>query len=98
VPGATGAVFGIADVNAPASQPATLSALSLRPAKFRARRGTTVRFTLSAPAKVTLSVRRIKLTVSGRAGKNSVRFKPRLKPGKYRLTAGGAGATFRVVR
>lgn len=105
VPGATGAAFGPADVDVPASsppsQPATaakLSGLSLHPAKFKARRGTTVRFTLSAPAKVTLSVRRIALTVSGRAGANRVRFKPRLKPGSYRLSAAGASARFRVVR
>jgi hypothetical protein len=100
VPGATGAAFGPADVNAPAAQPSApkLSGLSLRPARFRARRGTTVRFTLSAPAKVTLSVRRIKVTVSGHAGSNRVRFKPRLKPGAYRLTAGAASARFRVVR
>ncbi len=96
VPGATGAAFGTADVAS--STPASLSGLSLHPAKFKARRGTTVRFTLSAPARVTLSVRRIKLTVNGRAGLNRVRFKPRLKPGRYRLVAGGASARFRVVR
>ncbi len=95
VPGATGAAFGPAGVGA---APASLSGLSLRPAKFKARRGTTVRFTLSAPAKVTLSVRRIKQTVTGHAGLNRVRFKPHLKPGAYRLSAGGASARFRVVR
>ena len=71
-----------------------------------------MRFTLSAAAKVTLSVRRIKLTVSGQAGANRVRFKPRLKPGAYRLRAlqrsegfpdgtlavGTASVRFRVVR
>ncbi len=101
VPGATGAAFGTADVSVTAPPPAaaaSLTGLSLRPAKFKARRGTTVRFTLSAPAKVTLGVRRIKLTVSGRAGLNRVRFKPRLKPGRYRLIANGASAPFRAVR
>jgi WD40-like Beta Propeller Repeat len=100
-PGATGAAFGPADLpaSAPAPSPSpSLSGLSPRPAKFKARRGTTVRFTLSAPARVTLSVRRIKRTVNGRAGLNRVRFKPRLKPGGYRLSAGGASARFRVVR
>jgi hypothetical protein len=100
-PGATGAAFGPADVpaSAPAPSPSpSLSGVSLRPAKFKARRGTTVRFTLSAPARVTLSVRRIKRTVNGRAGLNRVPFKPRLKPGAYRLSAGGASARFRVVR
>jgi hypothetical protein len=77
---------------------AALSGLSLRPAKFKARRGTTVRFTLSAPARMTLSAGRVQLAVNGRAGLNRVRFKPRLKPGRYRLVAGGASARFRVVR
>jgi hypothetical protein len=47
---------------------------------------------------VTLSVRRIKQPVNGRAGLNRVRFKPHLKSGLYRLSAGGASARFRVVR
>jgi hypothetical protein len=97
VAGATGAAFGPADVTA-ASPPASLTGLSLRPAKFKARRGTTVRFTLSAAARVTLSAGRSKLAVDGHAGLNRVRFKPRLKPGRYRLLAGGSSARFRVVR
>ena len=108
VPGATGAAFGPADVTSapadgtPAPQPSrvTLSRLSLRPSTFRARKGTTVRFTLSAAAKVRLSVRgkKVALAVNGRPGLNRVRFKPRLKPGAYRLFSGTASARFRVVR
>jgi hypothetical protein len=63
-----------------------------------ASRGALPRFSLSAPGRVTLSVRRIKQPVNGRAGLNRVRFRPHLKSGVYRLSAGGASARFRVVR
>jgi hypothetical protein len=84
-----------------------LSNVSLKPAKFRAAKagpaiakatGTLLRFTTSAPAKVTLTVK----TAAGKAvkgaiktaakpGANKLRFmgrvaKKTLKPGRYRLT------------
>jgi hypothetical protein len=74
-----------------------LSAVSLHPRTFRARRGTTVRFTLSAPARVRLAAGRAGRTVAGHAGPNRLRFTPHLRPGRYRLrlTAGTANATAR---
>lgn len=113
VPGGAQPAFGLADVNpaqTPSSgdggptqgpgEPATavrLSAVSLHPRTFRARRGTVVRFALSAPARVRLAAGRVHRAVNGRAGRNAVRFKPRLRPGRYRLrvTAGTARATAR---
>jgi hypothetical protein len=119
--GASDPAFGPADVNpaqapaapgapapapAPAPKPVAVSALSLHPRTFRAAAGTRVRFTLSAPARVKLTVRRGKrvkasLTIAGKAGVNSVRFRKRLAPGAYRLElrAGTVAlATFRIVR
>jgi hypothetical protein len=88
---------------APAPAPAAgagvlrLTAVSLHPRAFRARRGTTLRFTLSAPASVRLSASSVHRLLNGRAGRNAVRFKPRLRPGRYRLrlSAGPASATAR---
>jgi hypothetical protein len=96
IPGGAEPAFGPADVNPPAAA-AELSGVSLHPRAFRARRGTTVRFTLSAPARVTLSAGRARGAVAGRAGANAVRFRPHLRPGRYRLRlrAGGASATAR---
>lgn len=97
---------------APATTPAaagaaelTLRGLSLSPRRFRAgRRGTTISYTLSAPAKVTFRVQRksgrgyrtmsTRLTHSAVAGVNSVHFSGRLggnalRPGRYRLLAVG---------
>jgi hypothetical protein len=87
----------------PAAGPAprlTLTRVSLHPRTFRASRGTTVRFTLSAAARVTITAGRVKKTVGARAGANAVRFKPRR--GTHRLTITGPGvrasATFSVRR
>ena len=46
---------------------------------------------------MTLRAGRVSRTVAGKAGANAVRFKPRLKPGRYRLrvSAGGASASAR---
>ena len=110
VPGGSDPAFGRADAIAPPAPapapkpaPVTVSRLSLHPSTFTARKGTTVRFTLSAAARVTLAVRRTTaaVTVDGRAGANSVRFKRRLKPGAYRLDVRAgttASARFRVKR
>jgi hypothetical protein len=77
--------------------PLRLTAVSLHPRTFRARRGTTVRFTLSAPARVRLSAGRVRRGLAGHAGRNSLRFKPHLRPGRYRLrlSAGTTAATAR---
>jgi hypothetical protein len=105
VPGGSEPAFGPADVamrpapgSVPASRPAAaIAGASLRPRTFKARRGTLVRFTLAAPARVTLRAGRATRVVAGRAGANAVRFKPRLKTGRYRLrlTAGAASTSLR---
>ena len=80
-----------------------LRTLALAPRRFRAgRRGTTISYTLSAPATVTLRIQRSsgrryrtmsrRLTRRGIAGANSLRFTGRLggsvlRPGRYRLLA-----------
>jgi uncharacterized protein YkwD len=80
-----------------------LRALALAPKRFRAGgRGTTISYTLSAPATVTFRVQREsrgryrtmsrRLTRDGVAGANSLRFRGRLgasalRPGRYRLLA-----------
>ncbi|HEX6618873.1 MAG TPA: hypothetical protein VF024_04405, partial [Solirubrobacteraceae bacterium] len=75
-----------------------LRKLKLTPAKFRARAGAKLRFTLAGPAKLTLTVSRangktVKGTIrsAGKPGANTLRFKGRigghtLRPGRYRLT------------
>lgn len=85
----------------------SLTSLALSSSRFRAgRRGTTISYTLSAPATVTFRVQRAtrsgrgsryrtmarRLTDSGVAGANTVRFTGRiggslLRPGRYRLQA-----------
>jgi WD40-like Beta Propeller Repeat len=113
IPGGAEPAFGLAGVSlaqapaAPGSGPAPtgstpapalrIGGLSLHPRVFRARRGTTVRFTLSAPAPVTLAAGRVRRAFAAHAGANAVRFAPHLRPGHYRLrlSAGGAGATAR---
>jgi hypothetical protein len=106
IPGGAEPAFGPADVDPPAATgggptggggAAAVKRVSLHPRAFRARRGTTLRFTLSAPARVTLAAGRVRRVLAGRAGANAVRFKPNLRPGRYRLrlSAGGAGATAR---
>ena len=103
-PGGSEPAFGPADVTPPQAggTAAKISRVSLHPRAFRARRGTTVRFRLSAPARVKLSVRGNARSVNGHAGANAVRFKPRLRPGAYtlRLSARGthAGARFTIRR
>jgi len=81
----------------PSPQPRLeLTRLSLQPKRFRAGKGTTVRFTLSAPARVTISVpgSRGRIVTAGKPGPNRLRFKgriagKRLEPGRHtlRLTA-----------
>jgi hypothetical protein len=112
VPGGSDPAFGLADVDAPAQAPSsapaatppskpavTVSRLTLRPKAFRSH--TTVRFTLSAAARVKLSVRRTKVSfaVDGRRGANSVAFRRKLRPGSYTLQVSAgttATARFRV--
>jgi hypothetical protein len=113
IPGGAEPAFGLADVK-PAQAPPSgggpaaggsgpvsaprLGAVSLHPRAFWARRGTTVRFTLSAPARVRLAAGRVHRVVHGHAGRNALRVTPRgLRPGRYRLrlTAGAAVATAR---
>ena len=81
----------------------TMRGLALSPRRLRAGRGaTTITYTLSAPASVTVRVQRTRggryRTISGRltqrgvAGANSLRFSGRLRgsalrPGRYRLLA-----------
>lgn len=80
----------------------SLRALELAPRRLRPGRGTTISYTLSAPASVTFRVQRKsgrnyrtmsrRLTHSGVVGVNSVRFSGRLggsalRPGRYRLLA-----------
>jgi hypothetical protein len=91
IPGGAEPAFGPADVNPPATA-VKLAGVSLHPRAFRARRGTTVRFTLSAPARVTFTAGRAKGAVAGRAGANAVRFRPHLRPGRYRLRLRAARA------
>src|SRR5262245_33085959 len=72
-----------------------ISRVSLRPSRFRAtgrRSGTRIRFTLSEPARVTITVeRRVgRLRLSGRRGANVKPFSGRLAgrllpPGRYRV-------------
>jgi uncharacterized protein YkwD len=87
----------------------TLRKLSVARTRFRAGRGTTVSYTLSAPAAVTFRVERsmgngrykatsARLTQVGAAGANKLRFTGRvggrtLRPGRYRLQAVGTDAT-----
>jgi subtilisin-like proprotein convertase family protein len=83
--------------------PVQLTGLGLKPSVFRVNKGTTVRFRLSRAAKVKLTVkgRRGSLTRPGKAGANQLAFKPRkLKPGRYVLVAKSisAGSKERVVR
>jgi hypothetical protein len=75
-----------------------LRKLKLTPSAFRARAGAKLRFTLSGPARLTLTVRRANgkavkgaLKTAGKPGANTLRFKGRigghtLRPGRYRLT------------
>ena len=88
---------GAGDTTAP-----RLSRVRLQPAVFTAARGTTLRFTLSEPAALTLRLERRagarfrsmpgRVTVRAREGGNAVRYRPRIAgrlpaPGVYRLTA-----------
>jgi hypothetical protein len=76
------------------TKPVILSA-SVRPKKFRARRGTTFRYRLSEAARVVFTIQRRKgkryvkatrFAKQSTAGANKRRFKKRLKPGRYRAT------------
>ena len=80
----------------PGNTPFSLSGVSLKPAKFRAAKGSTLTFTASGPAKVTITVKRKGKSVKGairtaaKPGANKVRFigrvgKKRLAPGAYKL-------------
>ena len=105
--------------DAPAQAAAARSAVSLRtlslsPRRFRAgSRGTTISFSLSAPATVVLRIERSRagrhrivkggrLTVAGAAGANRVHLKARsLKPGRYRVqvvATDAAGSATRALR
>ncbi|HEY6886398.1 MAG TPA: hypothetical protein VI300_01425 [Solirubrobacter sp.] len=110
VPGGAEPAFGPAGVTAPAAQsqttapasaatPAKLSRVSLHPRVFSLRQGTTVRFTLSAPAVVRITSAGSKpRTIDGRAGSNAVRVHPRRGARRLTLSAGGkrASVSFRV--
>jgi hypothetical protein len=113
VPGGANPAFGPADVAVPAAAPAPapaapaapatpkLSAVSLKPSRFRASKGTTPRFTLFAPAKVTFTILRGKkakgtFTAAGTQGANTVRFKKRLPRGSYTLVSGTTRASLRI--
>ena len=114
-PGGSEPAFGPADVSPAAAdqRSARVSAgrVALRPRAFRAAAGSRLRFTLSAPARVRLTVRtaggkragRVR-ALAGRSGVNSVRFRARgLRPGRYRLEIAPAGGrprttAFRIVR
>jgi hypothetical protein len=75
-----------------------LAKVKLTPAKFRARAGARLRFTLAGPAKLALTVTRASgkavkgsIRSAGKPGANTLRFKGRigghtLRPGRYRLT------------
>lgn len=75
-----------------------LAKVRLTPARFRARAGAKLRFTLAGPAKLTLVVTRASgravkgsIRSAGKPGANTLRFKGRigghtLRPGRYRLT------------
>ena len=75
-----------------------LSKVKLTPARFRARAGAKLRFTLAGAAKLTLTVKRAggkpvkgSIRSAGKPGANTLRFKGRigghtLRPGRYRLT------------
>lgn len=94
---------------APAQEPskgaAVLSGLKLKPKTFRSKKGSTVRYNLTADSRVTLIVKRRvrngfirlrgKLAQSGHAGSDSLRLKKvgghALKPGSYRVIATPAG-------
>jgi hypothetical protein len=104
IPGGAEPAFGPADVSvppapaapaapsAPAASRVTLSRVSLRPRTFTRRRGTTLRFTLSAPASVQVSG--LKRPVHGRAGVNKVRLHPR-RGSRLTVTAAGKRVTLR---
>jgi hypothetical protein len=57
-----------------------LSGLALKPASFKAKRGTRVSFTLSAPARLTYKVAGVRGSIAGggKPGANSLRFKGRI--------------------
>ena len=92
--------------------PLAISGLKLKPERFRARKGTTIRYTLSAGARVRFIVRRRvdgrfkrlrgRLAQDGHAGANKRRLRKlaghRLKPGRYLLTAKATGARTRTAR
>jgi hypothetical protein len=108
---------GAADTRAPlvsgfASSRKAFAVGRARTAVSALARGTRLRYTLSEPAKVTVSVRRVgsarvagKLLRSGRAGANTLKFSGRigaraLKPGRYRavITARDAAGNRSVAR
>jgi hypothetical protein len=110
VPGGGEPAFGPAGLTSPAAQsqttapasaatPAKLSRVSLHPRVFSLRKGTTVRFTLSAPAVVRITSKGSKpRTINGRAGSNAVRVHPRRGARRLTLSVGSAqtSVSFRV--
>ena len=93
-----GAVAGAAKPAVKKAAGPGLANVRLSPARFRARDGAKLRFTLAGPAKVTLVVTRAggkavkgSIRSAGKPGANTLRFKGRigghtLRPGRYRLT------------
>lgn len=93
---------------APCVDPLTITGLRATPARFRARAGTRLRFSLARGASVKLSfsgpIKRKRrptagsVIAAGKAGVNSVRFRGRLRgrrlrPGRYRVTATATAGT-----
>jgi hypothetical protein len=85
-----------------------LSKLALEPQAFRPGRGTTIRYTLTTPARVTLTVTtgrgrtlKGKIMANGRAGTNTMRFSGRLhrralRRGSYVLVLSAKGTVART--
>jgi hypothetical protein len=103
IPGGSEPAFGPADVDPPqiAADPAFQTTPKPPPAAKLtltkvSRHGTTIRFRLSAPARVTLAAGKRKRTVKGKAGINQVRFAPPRGARKLTITGPGVKATLRL--
>lgn len=84
---------------APKATPVKLSKLRLKPRSFTTRKGTTIRYRLSANAKIKFTVGRRSFVRKAHAGRNRLRFHGKgLKPGRYVLKAKAAGGNTRRVR
>ena len=103
IPGGSEPAFGPADVDPPqiAADPAFQTTPKPPPAAKLtltkvSRHGTTIRFRLSAPARVTLAAGKRKRTVKGKAGINQVRFAPPRGARRLTITGPGVKATLRL--